>query len=37
MMLLLVTEFTPTSNLWQVEKQHQSPLLLEMNSSELAT
>jgi len=37
MMLFLVTRFTPTNNLWQVEKQHLSPQLLDINSPELAT
>jgi len=35
-MLVLVTEFTPTNNLWQEEKQHLSAQLLEINSPELA-
>jgi hypothetical protein len=37
MMLVLVTEFTSTNVLWQVEEQHLSPQLLEINSLELAT
>jgi len=37
MMLVLVTEFMPTNDLWQVEKQHLSPQLLEINSLEQAT
>jgi hypothetical protein len=37
MMLVFVTEFTPTNILQQAEKQHLSPQLLDINSTKLAT